>query len=478
MLYQIYSIPVYCYPNLINSSHYLTSVCGLFSASYPETAPGIIIRSGSSELSPNDVDTLQNYVSSSAEEHVGSAMIFDLVDAARSWLKDHTSISEMSPPEATEQEAASRTKPKKTSKAKKRNRQKAEADTGKKLPMKTAADVISRIVWDEQLPADSFTIGYTDRFRGVIEMNFSAFSWEDIASVDNTVLAIPQHRIQYFKYCTVKVWDKNERLDDVFGSTGSAVTITDVMAKYEVENSLGTETVSRNSCDDYDDVHDSDGIPGIVANVQTPCSDKCNNKLRPNYFLCLRITDSNIVERLEALQESILEVEPQYAECCVRPTALHVTLCTLGLDTLEQVSSARRVLEDACRELRAMAPRNIVLTIKGVSNFSDRVIYGQVHHEQDFTDFVERIRTTFCESGFDMRDDRDYVPHMTVVKVSRPTERRLLRKTIDPAIYETAKDMYFGSETISAVHLCSMKERTQDGFYVCAARVDLLEVEQ
>ena len=423
---------------------------------------------------------LRTYISSSAEEQVGSAMIFDLVDTVRTWLQDHTSISEMSPPEATTQEDTNHTKPKKTSKAKKRNRQKDEADSDKKLPMKTAADVISRIVWDEQVPADSFTIGYTDRFRGVIEMNFSAFSWEDLASVDNTVLAIPQHRIQYFMYHAIKVWDKNERLDDVFGSTGSAVTITDVMAKYEVENSQSTDAetvVSRDSCDNDDCVDDD----RIVANLRTPCSDigkSGNNKPRPNYFVCVRITDSQIVEKLEALQESVLEVEPQYDECCIKPTALHVTLCTLGLDTLEQVSSARRVLEDASGELRAMALKNIVLTIKGVSNFNDRVMYGQVHHKQEFTDFVERIRTIFCESGFEMRDDRDYVPHMTIMKVSRPMERRLLRKTIDPAIYETAKDMYFGSETLSAVHLCSMKERTQDGFYVCAASVDLLEVEQ
>ena len=449
-------------------------MCGLFSASYPQTAPGIIIRSGSSRLSANEVDTLQMYVSSSAEEHVGSAMIFDLVDAARTWLQDNTTVSEMSPPE---QEAATGTKQKKTSKAKKRNQQKDEADSDKKLPMKTAADVISRIVWDEQLPSDSFTIGYTDRFRGVIEMNFSAFSWEDLASVDNTVLAIPQHRIQYFKYHSVKVWDKNERLDDVFGSTGGTVTITDVMAKYEVEIPQGTEAepvVSRDSCGDNDGADDD----SVVANVRSPCSDKSNNKLRPNYFLCVRITDSQIAEKIEALQEGVLEVEPHYDECCIKPTALHVTICTLGLDTLEQVSSARRVLEDASGELRAMALKNIVLTIKGVSNFNDKVMYGQVHHEQDFTDFVEHIRTIFCESGFDIRDDRDYVPHMTIMKVNRSMERRLLRKTIDPAIYETAKDVYFGSETISAVHLCSMKERTQDGFYVCAASVDLLEVEQ
>jgi uncharacterized protein (UPF0248 family) len=87
----------------------------------------------------------------------------------------------------------------------------------KLVSMRDAEQVISRIRWDPQLSVDDFTIGYLDRFVGVIEKPFSSFSWEDIASVDYDVLAIPQHRIQYFKYRGTKVWDKNVRLDNVFG---------------------------------------------------------------------------------------------------------------------------------------------------------------------------------------------------------------------------------------------------------------------
>jgi len=85
--------------------------------------------------------------------------------------------------------------------------------------MRTASDVINRIKWDEMLPEEFFVVGYIDRFLGVKEESFGTFVWEDLASVDYDVLAIPQHRIQYFKYKTEKVWDKNERLDIVFGST-------------------------------------------------------------------------------------------------------------------------------------------------------------------------------------------------------------------------------------------------------------------
>ena len=59
---------------------------------------------------------------------------------------------------------------------KKGKKQKGKDDTPKtseveekKSSMKTAEDVISRIMWDEQLPKDDFTVGYLDRFVGKIE---------------------------------------------------------------------------------------------------------------------------------------------------------------------------------------------------------------------------------------------------------------------------------------------------------------------
>ncbi|XP_041087894.1 leukocyte receptor cluster member 9 [Polyodon spathula] len=104
----------------------------------------------------------------------------------------------------------------------------------KKPRMKTAEDVIARILWDPQLRAEEFSVGYLDRFVGVLERPFSEFCWEDLASVDQyETLAVPQHRIQYFKYQDQIVWDKNQRKDLVFGSTGEGRSIGDVMREEE-----------------------------------------------------------------------------------------------------------------------------------------------------------------------------------------------------------------------------------------------------
>ncbi|XP_078491314.1 uncharacterized protein LOC144747484 [Ciona intestinalis] len=101
---------------------------------------------------------------------------------------------------------------------------------GKKPPMKTALDVINRIKWDTDLDPHAFTVAYEDRFMGTIEKGFSEFDWEnDISSVGPDILAIPQHRIQYFKYKRRVVWDKKERIDHVFGSAGGRLDIMQVM---------------------------------------------------------------------------------------------------------------------------------------------------------------------------------------------------------------------------------------------------------
>ena len=48
----------------------------------------------------------------------------------------------------------------------KKEKKEAEEERHSKLPsMKTAADVISRLQWDKQLPVDKFTVGYIDRSK-------------------------------------------------------------------------------------------------------------------------------------------------------------------------------------------------------------------------------------------------------------------------------------------------------------------------
>ena len=103
--------------------------------------------------------------------------------------------------------------------------------------MKTAEDVISRIEWDDRLDPRYFRVGYVDRFLGLQEKAFDEFDFKvDLSTISDrhsALLAIPKHRIQYFKYNNEIVWDKETRTDLMFGSTGNQETIYDVIDRHD-----------------------------------------------------------------------------------------------------------------------------------------------------------------------------------------------------------------------------------------------------
>lgn len=182
----------------------------------------------------------------------------------------------------------------------------------KKASMKTADDVISRIQWDDKTDASKFTIGYLDRFVGIIEKPFDSFCWEDIASVDYNVLSIPRHRIQYFKYCEEIVWDKRERLDNVFGSTGSGVTIYDIVDrvllddKAKLSNAEEKRDTEINENDDYEEALQSFQVELEVEDLSGRCrSDRRKKEDNvPNYFLAFKVDDEEIVRNIDKVRNT------------------------------------------------------------------------------------------------------------------------------------------------------------------------------
>lgn len=98
-------------------------------------------------------------------------------------------------------------------------------EVNKKPRMRTADDVISRILWDSSVDASEFVVGYVDRFLGVVERPFCDFNWDtNPCDCDySSELALPRHRIQYFSYRGHRVWDRHSRTDRVFGSTGQSL---------------------------------------------------------------------------------------------------------------------------------------------------------------------------------------------------------------------------------------------------------------
>ena len=65
--------------------------------------------------------------------------------------------------------------------------------------------VINRILWDSSYKKEDFTVGYEDRFLGMMEMPFEEF----------IISEVPKHRIRFFKQKGTILWDRTKRINNL-----------------------------------------------------------------------------------------------------------------------------------------------------------------------------------------------------------------------------------------------------------------------
>ena len=348
-----------------------------------------------------------------------------------------------------------------------------EVENEKKVSMRKAEQVISRIKWDAQLSIDDFSIGYLDRFIGVIEKPFALFSWEDIASVDNDVLAIPQHRIQYFKYKGVKVWDKNSRLDNVFGSTGSGLTINDVVKQMNQmlpSNESTCEAVcddKSNSWDHYNDDSDDDNIT-VTIDQQQPCllnendgnrksSFSGHNQIshhtnKPTHFFSVPITDLSTVNSIQQLQEQLISDNLWMKPFVVPTENLHMSLCLLSLISEKQRSACHNLLSSIQNDLQEFlkSREQNIIKLKGVDTFHGSVLYAKVQLSSSVEQFVSYVRTLVVNAGLTAVDSYDFVPHVSLFKFTGQllTDKS---KSISKTVWQSYASVNFGQQALNSL---------------------------
>jgi len=153
----------------------------------------------------------------------------------------------------------------------------------------------------------------------------------------------------------------------------------------------------------------------------------------------------------------------------MRPGLLHVTICMLRLEGPEAGAAAaeavRGVLEDLKETLRA---DDRLLRIRGLKTFGHRVLYAPVAPCTSFSATVEAVRTRLRHvEGVKLTNSFDYVPHLTLLKVSRPVARARRSKFIDSVSYQGLESTDFGAQRFDNLHLCAIDaDCGLDGFYV------------
>ncbi|XP_068564984.1 A-kinase anchor protein 7-like isoform X2 [Cebidichthys violaceus] len=192
---------------------------------------------------------------------------------------------------------------------------------------------------------------------------------------------------------------------------------------------------------------------------------------RPNYFVSIPITNTQISSAVSEVQEAVLQQEPRLAKAMLPIPTLHITLLVTHLASQEQVDQAAAALaqfEPSLAEL--LGGRDLVLPFSGIGHFRKEVVFvglapGQHRHTLDSV--ADLLRSHFEEQGLLQEGNRGFEPHLTIMKLSRASKLRSQGiKRVDPALYSNYTNKFFGDQTVERVDLCSMlKKKQQDGYY-------------
>ncbi|KAM5164102.1 A-kinase anchoring protein 7 isoform 2-T3 [Mantella aurantiaca] len=199
--------------------------------------------------------------------------------------------------------------------------------------------------------------------------------------------------------------------------------------------------------------------------------DKSKKKKRANYFVSLPITNSKIHDDIQMIQNSVLLKNNRLSKAMVPKGSFHITLFVMHLASEEDVALAINALLESKKPveeiLKGMA---LILTFCGLSDFKREVVFAQTT-PGDAVSTLKQITETmgkiFEEKGIASTGSKDFVPHLTLMKLSRaPKLRKEGIKKIDTSLYKDFQSHYFGEEFLQRLDLCSMlKKRQTNGYY-------------
>uniref|UniRef100_A0A3B4AE74 Leukocyte receptor cluster (LRC) member 9 n=1 Tax=Periophthalmus magnuspinnatus TaxID=409849 RepID=A0A3B4AE74_9GOBI len=388
--------------------------------------------------------------------------------------------------------------------------------------MRTADDVISRVLWDPSVDSSEFVVGYVDRFLGVLERPFCDFNWEtNPCDCDYTTeLALPRHRIQYFTYRGQRVWDRHSRMDRVFGSTGQALappfggegevevsplsqvnctapwralaprglcrycSMAWLTTRLERQNlvkkrhckrwiiigtfcllGLSCINISPQACVEAVNMNDE---PDAELEHKDEKPSGRPPKKRPTHFVTFRANTPSILSGFTQLQEELTAVLPACAPYWSLASSLHVTLCLLVLPGPEEVEAAVEVLRRFARWDRN-PPVAVTFPLK-LKHFNGRVLYLSPQPHLRLQQLNAGLQEAYKEQGLLHRQSYNPRYHLTLAKINDMEAERIFMGVEN---LKVGKGLNFGRLPVNTLHLCAMGGCVVDGFYDIVCTVTL-----
>ncbi|XP_043395771.1 uncharacterized protein LOC122464491 isoform X2 [Chelonia mydas] len=198
----------------------------------------------------------------------------------------------------------------------------------------------------------------------------------------------------------------------------------------------------------------------------------------PNYFVSIPITNDQILDKIEDVQELIFTKEPDLLRALIPVQTMHLTIIVAHLRTEEEVKKAVVALEQSKAKVEAILQGKLFnMTFQGIGQFNNQVIYVKMSEDEQqmLSRIAEAVEGSFSEMGLDITGSKDFKPHLTFLKLSKaPALRRKGFRKISSDLYKEYEDSPFGTEVFSQIDLCAMhKKKQESGYYHCECSINV-----
>ncbi|KAM3931288.1 A-kinase anchoring protein 7 isoform 2-T2 [Leptodactylus fuscus] len=199
--------------------------------------------------------------------------------------------------------------------------------------------------------------------------------------------------------------------------------------------------------------------------------DKRKKQKRVNYFVSMPILNVKILDDIQTVQNSVLQKDERLSGAMIPQGSFHLTLFVMHLASEEDVTLATSALLESKKPIEEILQGNVlVLSFCGISHFKHQVAYVDVTNDASTSTLKQIAEATgkiFKEKGISVSGYKDFVPHLTFMKLSRaPQLRKKGIKMIDALLYKDFQDHCFGEDTLMRLDLCSMiKKKQPSGYY-------------
>ncbi|CAF0744955.1 unnamed protein product [Adineta steineri] len=319
----------------------------------------------------------------------------------------------------------------------------------KKCSMKTAEDVLSRIECDNRLDKRYIRVGYIDHCHGLQEKPFNDFDLLTINDRNTNLLSPSKYRIQYLKYNNEIIWDKESKIDLIFGSTSNQQTINDLIKRHE--NLIETKNSQDEKPMDIDPILSTKRYLTLTDSLY-----------KPNYLLSIPITDPSLISHYITYREHLLSLYPSLSSSSshilsIDPHYLYLTLLTLRLESSLQIEQCILALKRIQEEIHyhCSYPERIYLEFNGIDTFHNKTLFIKCQQNTRLENLRTLIIERLCEQQqkqkmneiFFAGNYQEFIPHITLLKSKRKSSSIYSNET---------NEIYFGKQLIDALQLSSI----------------------